>query len=176
MTIVPWPFSPGPDTSGAYLRKALTSSGAPGQLLQQDPSDSTDLASFLKQPLSLKLPVLRGHSGPAVTDSAIMDYIIMVDEVVAAQVQQLSVLVANVLHGKRSQSVYEHNTVSMVHAVVDEPLAMAAEALGLPVQLDRNQQDASGATGQPTLMEPYVFLTLLRVAVLVRNTFCRAWL
>lgn len=130
----------------------LTTAEPPAQLLEQD-SPPTNLASALKQALNLKLPVWRGHAGPAAVDSAVMDYITLDDEV-AAQVHRLSLLVGMALAGhESSHSASEHNTPFMVHNVLDEPLVMAAEALGLPIRLGRNQQqDTSETTGEPTMM------------------------
>ncbi len=138
------------------MREALTTAGATAQLLEQGASRPADLKSFLEQPLNPKLPVERGLAEQAAAgDSSVMNYI-SPDDAAAARARRLSVLVAKVLTGNESESGSGYNTAFMVYAIVDELLALAARALGLPVHLGRNQQDTSSATGRPAVLEQCV--------------------
>ncbi|KXZ55066.1 hypothetical protein GPECTOR_3g223 [Gonium pectorale] len=131
------------DISLQYLQDALGPSG----LSLGSRRDQLQLQSFLESPLGSKLPVSVPCATRAANEcSAIMNYF-FVDNDVAAAAYMLSVAVGNVVLGPVCKSVTsEYNTFAVVQLVVDNPLTLAACALGLDYQLNRNVRDASGAT------------------------------
>ncbi len=136
-----------------FLREALATTEASAQLLlDQGASGPSELAAFLQRPLHSKLPAWGPIAQEVIFgDSDILNYVVL-DEKAAATTHKLSFVLHNAMYGT-DDSCYAFttafNTACKALRVVDEPLALAANALGLPVHIARNQlHDTWGATGQ----------------------------
>ncbi|KXZ49067.1 hypothetical protein GPECTOR_23g152 [Gonium pectorale] len=133
-----------PDATDRYLREALPPAAASLMGCSTDPAE---LESFLAGPLGRKLPVLYPYATLAALQCAdVLDYVTSADSAAAAShTGDLAVVATAALHGNPPRST--PCTPFLVHTVVGSPLALAARALGLDLNL-RVTRNAPGAPGE----------------------------
>jgi hypothetical protein len=137
--------SPPPDTSDQYYVQMLKPLGSCTLVSE---SAAANLEHILESPLGRKLPASSKVAAIIQRNANILTYV-EVNDTAADSAYNLALKVSSSLvwdHGPDT-SASEYSTAFKTMLLVDVPLKCAARALGLPVRVERNVVDNSGATG-----------------------------